>query len=241
MRMEMIRLEHVTKSFGRYKALDDVSIVVEEGEFLTVIGRSGCGKTTMLRMINGLQKPDSGKVYAAGEDVGEADLIRLRRKIGYVIQNKGLFPHMTVEKNIIYVPVISGQKDKRQNRKLAEELIGLVGLEREMLDRYPEELSGGQQQRVGIARALASRPKLLLMDEPFGALDEITKRAMQNELLALQKKLGMTVVFITHDIREAMKLGDRVLVMEQVKIAQCDTPENVKKNPADEFVKELIG
>ena len=241
MRMEMIRLEHVTKSFGRYKALDDVSIVVEEGEFLTVIVRSGCGKTTMLRMINGLQKPDSGKVYAAGEDVGEADLIRLRRKIGYVIQNKGLFPHMTVEKNIIYVPVISGQKDKRQNRKLAEELIGLVGLEREMLDRYPEELSGGQQQRVGIARALASRPKLLLMDEPFGALDEITKRAMQNELLALQKKLGMTVVFITHDIREAMKLGDRVLVMEQGKIAQCDTPENVKKNPADEFVKELIG
>ena len=241
MRMEMIRLEHVTKSFGRYKALDDVSIVVEEGEFLTVIGRSGCGKTTMLRMINGLQKPDSGKVYAAGEDVGEADLIRLRRKIGYVIQNKGLFPHMTVEKNIIYVPVISGQKDKRQNRKLAEELIGLVGLEREMLDRYPEELSGGQQQRVGIARALASRSKLLLMDEPFGALDEITKRAMQNELLALQKKLGMTVVFITHDIREAMKLGDRVLVMEQGKIAQCDTPENVKKNPADEFVKELIG
>ena len=241
MRMEMIRLEHVTKSFGRYKALDDVSIVVEEGEFLTVIGRSGCGKTTMLRMINGLQKPDSGKVYAAGEDVGEADLIRLRRKIGYVIQNKGLFPHMTVEKNIIYVPVISGQKDKRQNRKLAEELIGLVGLEREMLDRYPEELSGGQQQRVGIARALASRPKLLLMDEPFGALDEITKRAMQNELLELQKKLGMTVVFITHDIREAMKLGDRVLVMEQGKIAQCDTPENVKKNPADEFVKELIG
>lgn len=241
MRMEMIRLEHVTKSFGRYKALDDVSIVVEEGEFLTVIGRSGCGKTTMLRMINGLQKPDSGKVYAAGEDVGEADLIRLRRKIGYVIQNKGLFPHMTVEKNIIYVPVISGQKDKRQNRKLAEELIGLVGLEREMLDRYPEELSGGQQQRVGIARALASRPKLLLMDEPFGALGEITKRAMQNELLALQKKLGMTVVFITHDIREAMKLGDRVLVMEQGKIAQCDTPENVKKNPADEFVKELIG
>ena len=241
MRMEMIRLEHVTKSFGRYKALDDVSIVLEEGEFLTVIGRSGCGKTTMLRVINGLQKPDSGKVYAAGEDVGEADLIRLRRKIGYVIQNKGLFPHMTVEKNIIYVPVISGQKDKRQNRKLAEELIGLVGLEREMLDRYPEELSGGQQQRVGIARALASRPKLLLMDEPFGALDEITKRAMQNELLALQKKLGMTVVFITHDIREAMKLGDRVLVMEQGKIAQCDTPENVKKNPADEFVKELIG
>lgn len=133
------------------------------------------------------------------------------------------------------------EEEGRDEAEVAEELIGLVGLEREMLDRYPEELSGGQQQRVGIARALASRPKLLLMDEPFGALDEITKRAMQNELLALQKKLGMTVVFITHDIREAMKLGDRVLVMEQGKIAQCDTPENVKKNPADEFVKELIG
>ena len=239
--MEMIRLEHVTKSFGGHKALDDVSIAVEEGEFLTVIGRSGCGKTTMLRMINGLQKPDSGKVYAAGEDVGEADLIRLRRKIGYVIQNKGLFPHMTVEKNITYVPMIGGKKDKKQNRKLAEELIRLVGLKESMLDRYPEELSGGQQQRVGIARALASQPKLLLMDEPFGALDEITKRAMQNELLALQKKLGMTVVFITHDIREAMKLGDRVLVMEEGKIVQCDTPEQVKEHPADEFVKELIG
>lgn len=239
--MEMIRLEHVTKSFGGHKALDDVSIAVEEGEFLTVIGRSGCGKTTMLRMINGLQKPDSGKVYAAGEDVGEADLIRLRRKIGYVIQNKGLFPHMTVEKNITYVPMISGKKDKKQNRKLAEELIRLVGLKESMLDRYPEELSGGQQQRVGIARALASQPKLLLMDEPFGALDEITKRAMQNELLALQKKLGMTVVFITHDIREAMKLGDRVLVMEEGKIVQCDTPEQVKEHLADEFVKELIG
>lgn len=231
----------MTKSFGGHKALDDVSIAVEEGEFLTVIGRSGCGKTTMLRMINGLQKPDSGKVYAAGEDVGEADLIRLRRKIGYVIQNKGLFPHMTVEKNITYVPMISGKKDKKQNRKLAEELIRLVGLKESMLDRYPEELSGGQQQRVGIARALASQPKLLLMDEPFGALDEITKRAMQNELLALQKKLGMTVVFITHDIREAMKLGDRVLVMEEGKIVQCDTPEQVKEHPADEFVKELIG
>ena len=239
--MEMIRLEHVTKSFGGHKALDDVSIAVEEGEFLTVIGRSGCGKTTMLRMINGLQKPDSGKVYAAGEDVGEADLIRLRRKIGYVIQNKGLFPHMTGEKNITYVPMISGKKDKKQNRKLAEELIRLVGLKESMLDRYPEELSGGQQQRVGIARALASQPKLLLMDEPFGALDEITKRAMQNELLALQKKLGMTVVFITHDIREAMKLGDRVLVMEEGKIVQCDTPEQVKEHPADELVKELIG
>ena len=202
MRMEMIRLEHVTKSFGRYKALDDVSIVVEEGEFLTVIGRSGCGKTTMLRMINGLQKPDSGKVYAAGEDVGEADLIRLRRKIGYVIQNKGLFPHMTVEKNIIYVPVISGQKDKRQNRKLAEELIGLVGLEREMLDRYPEELSGGQQQRVAIARAVVFGPKLILADEPTGNLDSKNGAEVMRLLTELNQE-GTAIVMVTHNEHDA--------------------------------------
>ena len=218
MRMEMIRLEHVTKSFGRYKALDDVSIVVEEGEFLTVIGRSGCGKTTMLRMINGLQKPDSGKVYAAGEDVGEADLIRLRRKIGYVIQNKGLFPHMTVEKNIIYVPVISGQKDKRQNRKLAEELIGLVGLEREMLDRYPEELSGGQQQRVAIARALIRRPALILADEPTGSLDPDATQ----EILSLLEDLhraGQTILLITHNPTVAAR-AERRLTLQGGKIVE---------------------
>lgn len=237
----MIRFEHVTKTFGETTALDDFNLSVEEGEFLTVIGRSGCGKTTMLRMINGLQKPDSGVVYVEEYDVSKADLIALRRKIGYVIQNKGLFPHMTVEKNITYVPVISGKKNKAENRKRAEELIRLVGLDPTMLERYPSELSGGQQQRVGIARALAAQPKLLLMDEPFGALDEITKQSMQNELLSLQKQLKMTVVFITHDIREAMKLGDRVLVMENGKIAQIGKPEEIQEHPADEFVKELIG
>ena len=217
MRMEMIRLEHVTKSFGRYKALDDVSIVVEEGEFLTVIGRSGCGKTTMLRMINGLQKPDSGKVYAAGEDVGEADLIRLRRKIGYVIQNKGLFPHMTVEKNIIYVPVISGQKDKRQNRKLAEELIGLVGLEREMLDRYPEELSGGQQQRVAIARALVNKPAILLCDEPTGNLDSATTIEVMGLLKSSCRKYKQTILMVTHNEAIAQTC-DRVIHIEDGEI-----------------------
>lgn len=205
--MEMIRFEHVNKSFGAEKVLVDFSLHIEEGEFLTVIGRSGCGKTTMLRMINGLQIPDSGKVLVEGQDVAKADLIALRRRIGYVIQNKGLFPHMTVEENITYVPVISGKKDKQENRKLALRLLQTVGLAQEMADRYPAELSGGQQQRVGIARALAADAKILLMDEPFGALDEITKRAMQDEMLSLQKKLHMTIVFITHDIREAMKLG----------------------------------
>lgn len=237
--MEMIRFEHVNKSFGAEKVLVDFSLHIEEGEFLTVIGRSGCGKTTMLRMINGLQIPDSGKVLVEGQDVAKADLIALRRRIGYVIQNKGLFPHMTVEENITYVPVISGKKDKQENRKLALRLLQNVGLAQEMADRYPAELSGGQQQRVGIARALAADAKILLMDEPFGALDEITKRAMQDEMLSLQKKLHMTIVFITHDIREAMKLGDRVLVMEKGRIAQIGTPQEIREYPADDFVREL--
>lgn len=239
--MEIIRLEHVSKSFGEQKVLDDISLDIREGEILTVIGRSGCGKTTLLRLINGLQKPDTGRVCVEGEDVEKTDLIALRRKIGYVIQNKGLFPHMTVEKNITYVPVISGRKDKAENHRLALELLNLAGLDETYAGRYPDELSGGQQQRVGIARALASKAKILLMDEPFGALDEITKRSMQKELLALQEKLKMTVVFVTHDIREAMCLGNRVLVMEQGKIAQLDEPERLRKNPADDFVKDLIG
>ena len=239
--MEIIHLEHVSKSFGEQKVLDDISLDIREGEILTVIGRSGCGKTTLLRLINGPQKPDTGRVCVEGEDVAKTDLIALRRKIGYVIQNKGLFPHMTVEKNITYVPVISGRKDKAENHRLALELLNLVGLDETYAGRYPDELSGGQQQRVGIARALASKAKILLMDEPFGALDEITKRSMQKELLALQEKLKMTVVFVTHDIREAMCLGNRVLVMERGKIAQLDEPERIRKNPADDFVKDLIG
>ena len=235
----MIRLEHVTKSFGENRVLDDLSLTVEEGEFLTVIGRSGCGKTTMLRLINGQEKPDTGNIFVEGQEIAGADLIALRRRIGYVMQNKGLFPHMTVEKNISYVPVISGRKNREENHRQALRLLELVGLPREMAGRFPAELSGGQQQRVGIARALAADAKILLMDEPFGALDEITKRAMQNEVLALREKLRMTVVFITHDIREAMKLGDRVLVMEQGRIAQLDTPERIREAPADEFVREL--
>lgn len=238
--MEMIHLEHVSKKYGEQKVLDDLTLDIGEGEILTVIGRSGCGKTTMLRLINGLQKPDTGKVYVDGQDVAQVDLIDLRRRIGYVIQNKGLFPHMTVEQNITYVPVISGRKDKAENHRLALELLKLVGLDESYVRRYPDELSGGQQQRVGIARALASKAKILLMDEPFGALDEITKRSMQEELLSLQKKLRMTVIFVTHDIREAMKLGDRVLVMEQGRIAQLDKPEQIRDNPADDFVRELI-
>ena len=235
----MIRFEHVNKSFGNEQVLIDFNLEIPEGEFLTVIGCSGCGKTTMLRMINGLHTPDSGRVLVQEKNVAETDLITLRRSIGYVIQNKGLFPHMTVSENITYVPVISGKKDKLENRRLAVRLLKTVGLPEEMADRYPLELSGGQQQRVGIARALAADAKILLMDEPFGALDEITKRAMQNEMLSLQKQLHMTIVFITHDIREAMKLGDRVLVMEKGRIAQLGTPREIQEHPADDFVREL--
>lgn len=235
----MIRFEHVNKSFGNEQVLIDFNLEIPEGEFLTVIGRSGCGKTTMLRMINGLHTPDSGRVLVQKKNVAETDLIALRRSIGYVIQNKGLFPHMTVSENITYVPVISGKKDKLENRRLAVRLLKTVGLPEEMADRYPLELSGGQQQRVGIARALAADANILLMDEPFGALDEITKRAMQNEMLSLQKQLHMTIVFITHDIQEAMKLGDRVLVMEKGRIAQLGTPREIQEHPADDFVREL--
>ena len=235
----MIRFEHVNKSFGNEQVLIDFNLEIPEGEFLTVIGCSGCGKTTMLRMINGLHTPDSGRVLVQEKNVAETDLIALRRSIGYVIQNKGLFPHMTVSENITYVPVISGKKDKLENRRLAVRLLKTVGLPEEMADRYPLELSGGQQQRVGIARALAADAKILLMDEPFGALDEITKRAMQNEMLSLQKQLHMTIVFITHDIQEAMKLGDRVLVMEKGRIAQLGTPGEIQEHPADDFVREL--
>lgn len=239
--MNIIQLQHITKYFGEHKILDDFNLSVEKGQFLTVIGRSGCGKTTMLKMINGLHVPDSGAVLVEGEDVSRTDMISLRRKIGYVIQNKGLFPHMTVERNITYVPVISGKKNKGENHELALKLIKTVGLEENMLQRYPAELSGGQQQRVGIARALAANANILLMDEPFGALDEITKQAMQEEILRIHKDLGITIIFVTHDIREAMKLGDKVLVMEYGKILQMDTPEKIRMQPANGFVNKLIG
>lgn len=238
--MDIIRLEQVRKSFANRQVLCGIDLAVKEGEFLTVIGRSGCGKTTMLKTINGLHQPDSGNVFVDGQDLSKTDIIKLRRKIGYVIQNRGLFPHMTVEKNITYVPVISGKKNKNENRSLALRLLKTVGLTEDMLDRYPSQLSGGQQQRVGIARALAADAKIMLMDEPFGALDEITKQAMQEEILRLHQELGITIVFITHDIREAVKLGDRMLVMDQGRILQLDKPEQIQQYPADGFVRELI-
>lgn len=240
MNEELIRFEHVTKAYGETIALRDFSLSIATGEFLTVIGRSGCGKTTALKMINGLLRPDTGSVFVEGEDVNHTDLIQLRRRIGYVIQNVGLFPHMSVEKNIAYVPSLTNRWVRRTRESKVAELLELVGLAPGFASRYPPELSGGQQQRVGIARALAAQPEILLMDEPFGAVDEITRRALQEEIRSLHRQLGVTILFVTHDIREAMRLGSRMMVMDMGEIVQIDTPSNIAVSPKNEFVRELI-
>lgn len=237
---EIIRFEHVTKRYGDHIALNDLCMSINAGEFLTIIGRSGCGKTTALRLINGLLTPDEGTVYVGGRNVAETDLIALRRSIGYAIQGVGLFPHMTVAKNIAYVPSLSKQWSKAESAENVAELLKTVGLEPEMAGRYPHELSGGQKQRVGIARALASKPSILLMDEPFGAVDEITRRMLQQEMLRLQRELKITIVFVTHDIKEALYLGDRVLVMDKGELVQLDKPEGIREKPANGFVRQLL-
>lgn len=238
----VIRFEHVVKKYDEQDVLDDFSLEVEAGEFLTIVGRSGCGKTTALKLINGLLTADEGKVYVLGEDVSGTDVISLRRRIGYAIQNVGLFPHMTVEKNIAYVPSISGLPGWKgaERREKAESLLRCVGLEPEMADRYPRELSGGQRQRVGIARALAAEPEILLMDEPFGAVDEITRGFLQDEIARIHMERGITILFVTHDVNEAMRLGTKVLVMDQGKIQQYAAPSEIKAAPANDFVRALL-
>ena len=237
---ECIRFERVSKRYGAHTVLKDFDLTVAEGEFLVLIGRSGCGKTTALRLINGMLTPDEGHVYVNGQDIASADLIALRRGIGYAIQGVGLFPHMTVAKNVAYVPSLSGLWSRSEERERVAQLLSAVGLDAALAQRYPRELSGGQQQRVGIARALAAQPRILLMDEPFGAVDEITRRSLQEELLQVKQRLGITVIFVTHDIKEALRLGSRVLVMETGRIAQLDTPERLRTAPADDFVRALI-
>ena len=238
----IIRFERVPKTYGTEPVLKEFSLDVFPGEFLTVIGRSGCGKTTALKLVNGLITPDKGRVLVRGQEVREADLVDLRRHIGYAIQNVGLFPHMTVAKNIAYVPSISGLPGwkKEEGRKKAEELLRLVGLDESLTGRFPRELSGGQRQRVGIARALAASPDILLMDEPFGAVDEITRIQLQDEILRIHEERKLTVLFVTHDIEEALKLGTRTLVMEKGRAVQCDPPSRLLKAPATEFVEQLV-
>jgi osmoprotectant transport system ATP-binding protein len=236
----IISFKDVSKSYDKNLILHNFNLQVEKGDFLTIIGTSGSGKTTALKLINGLLKADTGDVCIEGRNITSVDIIRLRRNIGYVIQGVGLFPHMSVRKNIAYVSNLSRKKDKSKIDTTVNNLIKIVGMDKELLDRYPNELSGGQKQRIGIARALAASPKILLMDEPFGAVDEITRKSLQEEILRIHKELGVTIIFITHDIKEALKLGSKVLIMDKGEIIQLGTPDEIKSNPKNSFVKELI-
>lgn len=237
---KIIEFRDIKKSYSDKTILDKFNLVIEKGEFVTVIGRSGCGKTTILKMINGLVIPDQGEVVVEGKNILDEDLIELRRNIGYAIQGSVLFPHMTVEKNISYVPNLLNRKDKIKTKNAVEKWMKIVGLDEELMKRYPDELSGGQQQRVGIARALAASPEILLMDEPFGAVDEITRGQLQDEILRIYKQTGITIIFVTHDISEAFKLATKVLVMDNGNIEQYATPEEILTNPATEFVSRLV-
>ncbi len=236
----IIEFKDIAKRYDEKVIMEHFDLAVEEGEFLTVIGSSGCGKTTMLKMVNGLTRPETGRVMVKGENVEETDLIRLRRSIGYSIQGNVLFPHMTIEENISYVPNLWNRRDKEKTREAVSKWMKIVGLSDDMRDRFPSELSGGQQQRVGIARALAASPEILLMDEPFGAVDEITRGQLQKEIKGIHQKTGVTILFITHDIAEALYLGTKVLVLDHGEIQQYASPEEIRQHPANEFVEKLL-
>ena len=235
----IIEFEHVRKSYGEKTVLNDFSLAVAPGDFVTIVGASGGGKTTVLKMVNGLLSPDAGTIRVMGRDIREMDLIQLRRNIGYAIQGSVLFPHMTVAENIAYVPNLLNKKDKARTNAAVAKWMKIVGLDEELLQRYPAELSGGQQQRVGIARALAASPEILLMDEPFGAVDEITRASLQQEITRIHRETGITVLFVTHDIAEALRLGTRVLVMANGEIQQYAVPEEILRAPATDFVRQL--
>jgi osmoprotectant transport system ATP-binding protein len=239
-----IRLESLTKRFpGQARpAVDAIDLEVPAGEIVVMVGPSGCGKTTTLKMINRIVEPTSGRIYLGGEDVTRANPDRLRRRIGYVIQQIGLFPHMTIAENVGMVPGLLGWDRKRIEARV-DELLELVGLDPGTFrSRYPKELSGGQSQRVGVARAMGGDPPVMLMDEPFGAIDPITRDRLQNEFLRIQAAMRKTIVFVTHDIDEAIKMGDRIAILDaQSHVAQYDTPETILTSPADAFVEDFIG
>ena len=237
----MIEFKNVTKLYPNgKKAVDNISLSFETGEFIVFIGTSGSGKTTSMRMINRMIEPTEGEILINGQNIQKKNAVELRRKIGYVIQQIGLMPHMTIYENIVLVPKLLGWPEDKQ-RQTAEDLIKRVDLPLEYLDRYPSELSGGQQQRIGVIRALAADQDIILMDEPFGALDPITRDALQELVKHLQKEMGKTVVFVTHDMDEALKLADRIAIMQDGKVVQFDTPDNILANPANEFVEDFIG
>lgn len=237
----MIEFNKISKAYKAQKVLKDISFSIEKGQLVTIIGESGCGKTTLLKMINRLVKPTSGKISINEKDIQSMDEVELRREIGYVIQQTGLFPHMTVRENIELIPRLQKMKAEELAEN-TEKLMQMVGMDcDEFLNRYPTELSGGQQQRIGVARAFATDPDIILMDEPFSALDPITRADLQDELVQLQGRLKKTIVFVTHDMDEAVKIADMICIMRDGNILQYDTPENILKNPKDEFVSQFVG
>ena len=242
----MIKLENLTKQFTQkngqtVKAVDNINLHVPQGEMCVLLGPSGCGKTTTLKMINRLIMPSSGKILVNDKDTSEMDIVSLRRNLGYVIQQIGLFPNMTIEENITVVPRMLGW-DKARCKSRAEELMDMVALDaKKFLHRYPREMSGGQQQRIGVIRALAADPPVLLMDEPFGAVDPINREVIQNQFLEMQRTLKKTVMLVSHDIDEALKLGDRIAVFRQGRIVQCASPDELLAKPANEFVGSFVG
>lgn len=238
----MIKFENVTKKYDAGSiALNNINLEINKGELVTLIGPSGCGKTTTMRMINRLIEPTSGKIYINGEDVSKIDPVELRRNIGYVIQQIGLFPHMTIEQNIALVPRLK-KWDPSKYKNRVDELLDLVGLDPSTFKhRYPSELSGGQQQRIGVIRALAAEPDIILMDEPFSALDPISREQLQDDIVSLQEEIHKTIVFVTHDMDEAIKIANRIVFMKDGEIVQLDTPDQILRRPANDFVRGFIG
>lgn len=236
----IINFDHVNKKYGKQDIIKDLSFSINQGEFITILGASGSGKTTTLKMINGLEKPNGGQISVLGQELSQSNLVNLRRQIGYVVQSIGLFPHMTVGENIAVTPnLLKWDKKKIQDR--VSQLLHLVNLEQDFASRYPGQLSGGQQQRVGVARALAADPDLLLFDEPFSALDAITKQDLQKAVKKLHQQLpDKTFFFVTHDINEALFLGDRVMVLNNGQIEQFAQPEEIVKHPQTSYVKRLL-
>ena len=236
----MIELQHLTKRYGNQVAVRDLSLTVDEGELLVLLGGSGSGKTTTLKMINRLIEPSAGSVLVAGRDVAELAPHDLRRRIGYAFQQVGLFPHMTVAENIEVTPALLGWTEDKLRRRV-DELLALVELDPdETRDRRPDQLSGGQQQRVGVARALAAKPRLMLLDEPFGALDPLTRHRLQESFVRIRRELGLTAVFVTHDMVEALVLGDRIAVLQAGRLVQVGTPRTLMREPANDYVRQLL-